>query len=103
MRRDQRFPLRLSIRQSFDDTTQLGGGCVYPVAGVEGTATSPAADENVRPKPVGFKGKLWPAVCERQNYSVRHYRLSTFVLPQTQALNWVIGVSIFAGIDRHVR
>ncbi len=33
------------------------------------------------------------AVCERQNHFVRCYALSTFVLPQTQALSWVVGVS----------
>ncbi len=38
-----------------------------PVAGVGNCYLCPAADENVRPKPVGFWVSFRPAVCERQN------------------------------------
>ncbi len=61
-------------------------------------ATSPAADENVRPKPVGF----WVSFgLQFVNVKIILYgitALSTFVLPQTQALNWVIGVSILLAL-----
>ncbi|EED6621422.1 cysteine/O-acetylserine transporter, partial [Salmonella enterica subsp. enterica serovar Typhimurium] len=61
-------------------------------------ATSPAADENARPKPVGF----WVSFgLQFVNVKIILYgitALSTFVLPQTQALNWVIGVSILLAL-----
>ncbi|EBR4390041.1 cysteine/O-acetylserine transporter, partial [Salmonella enterica] len=61
-------------------------------------ATSPAADEKVRPKPVGF----WVSFgLQFVNVKIILYgitALSTFVLPQTQALNWVIGVSILLAL-----
>lgn len=39
-------------------------------------------------------GQLCFAVCERQIILYGVTALSTFVLPQTQALSWVVGVSV---------
>ncbi len=38
------------------------------------------------------------AVCERQNHFVWRYGTVDVVLPQTQALSWVVGVSVLLAI-----
>lgn len=95
MRRDRVFPC--GYRSGNHSFAQLGGAA-YILWLAWKIATSPAADEKVRPKPVGF----WVSFgLQFVNVKIILYgitALSTFVLPQTQALNWVIGVSILLAL-----
>lgn len=65
-------------------------------------ATSPAADEG-QTKTGWLLGKLWPAVCERQNYSVRHYRSVYICFTANAGAELGHRRQYIAGIDRHVR
>lgn len=61
-------------------------------------ATSPAAEERTEPEPIGF----WASFgLQFVNVKIILYgitALSTFVLPQTQALNWVVAVSVLLAL-----
>ncbi|STF40878.1 putative transporter [Escherichia coli] len=70
-----------------------GRGGIYCLAGVENRYQSNkgrwASDKTNQ-----FLGQLCFAVCERQNHFVWHYSTVDVCLPQTQALSWIIGVSV---------
>lgn len=66
-------------------------------------ATSPAADEKVRPKPVGFWVSFGLQFVNVQNYSVRHYRSVYICFTANAGAELGHRRQYIAGIDRHVR
>lgn len=74
-------------------SVELGGGGIYCLAGVENRYQSNKED-GLQTKPISF----WASFAlQFVNVKIILYgitALSTFVLPQTQALSWIIGVSV---------
>lgn len=95
-----RFPLRLSIRQSFICSVgwglRISCGWRGKLLPVQRRMRTP--DQNR----LAF-GKLWSAVCERQNYSVRHYRSVYICFTANAGAELGHRRQYIAGIDRHVR
>lgn len=70
------------------------GGAAYIVWLAWKIATSPTKEDGLQTKPISF----WASFAlQFVNVKIILYgitALSTFVLPQTQALSWIIGVSV---------